>query len=278
MDFAIEIKNVSKLYGNLVALDNASLNIPTGHFFGLLGPNGAGKTTLIKTIVGLAKKSHGSISVHGLDTERDYRQTRSLIGLSPQEANVDRMSTIKRILQYQGGYCGLKRQERIKRAEMLLEKFKLTDKANDYFRKLSGGMQRRVMIARSLMGKPRILILDEPSAGVDVEQRQEMWSFLKNLNADGTTIILTTHYIEEAEELCEQIGIIDKGKIIEHGTTKDLIEKYTEQYFLVNGKRQEKLNGHSVNDIEVKRGNLEEVFLKVTGHGICNQEVEETKT
>jgi ABC-2 type transport system ATP-binding protein len=265
---ALAINDLQKNYGHFCALDHVNLSIKQGEFFGLLGPNGAGKTTLIKTIVGLARRNGGSVTVFGHDVEKDYQTTRRLIGLSPQEPNVDRFFKVRRVMEFQGGYFGLKRKERRPRAEELIKKFGLDDKMDTQYWRLSGGMQKRVMVARSMMGAPKILILDEPTAGVDVEQRHELWKHLRGLNQDGTTIILTTHYIDEAEALCERVGVIHRGKIIACDTPQKLIEKHCEQYFEVKGQRQEQINGLGVNDIRVHRGSLEEVFLKLTGCSI----------
>ncbi len=265
MTTAISIRKLSKNYRNVAALQELSLEIPVGEFFGLLGPNGAGKTTLIKSIVGLARASSGAISVFGEDIREHPLRTKAVIGLSPQEQNIDRYFTVRKILEFQGGYFGVRRKERRAKAEELLGKFNLSDKVDEEFWKLSGGMQRRVMIARSLMASPKILILDEPTAGIDVEQRHELWSFLKDLNRDGTTIILTTHYIDEAEYLCERVAIIDAGKIVEMGPPKDLIRKHCERYFLVNGEKKPDLMGLSVDQVQVHQGDLEQVFIKLTG-------------
>ncbi len=265
---AISLDKVVKSYRKVEALKGISLSVAEGEFFGLLGPNGAGKTTLIKTIVGLARITSGSVKVFGLDVRKDYLKTKAFIGLSPQEPNIDRYFTVRRSLEFQGGYYGLSRKERRRRADDLMERFSLSQKANDEYWKLSGGMQKRVLVARSLMADPKILILDEPTAGVDVEQRHELWTYLKGLNRDGTTIILTTHTIDEAEELCERVGIIDFGKILEEGSPQELIRRHCDRYFTVRGERRPALNGFDVDDVEVHRGSLEEVFLKLTGKSI----------
>ncbi len=275
MTVAIQIRNLIKNYGDFEALRGIDLEIPEGQFFGLLGPNGAGKTTLIKTIVGLAKRSGGQVQVYGQDVERDYLKTKALIGLSPQEPNVDRYFKVRKLMEFQGGFYGLTRAKRKRRADQLLEQFGLADKANVQYWRLSGGMQKRVMVARSMMSRPKILILDEPTAGVDVEQRHELWGHLKGLNKDGTTIILTTHYIDEAQVLCERVGIIDRGQIVERGTPKELIAKHCEQYFQINGQRIQELGGYDVNQVHIERGSLEQVFLKVTGHSIHLDEMRE---
>jgi ABC-2 type transport system ATP-binding protein len=264
---AITLQSIVKSYKKVNALNGVSLAIPEGEFFGLLGPNGAGKTTLIKVIVGLAHAS-GEAMVFGKDVRAEPLATKAVIGFSPQEPNIDRYFTVRRTLEFQGGYYGLDRKERRSRADELLRQFGLADKAEDEYWKLSGGMQRRVLIARSLMTSPRILILDEPTAGVDVEQRHELWAYLRGLNKNRTTIVLTTHYIDEAEELCDRVGVIDDGKIIEIGTPGELIGRHCEKYFEVKGERQNSLGGFGVDDVAVHRGSLEEVFLKLTGKSL----------
>jgi ABC-2 type transport system ATP-binding protein len=265
---AIVLDNVFKSYKRVNALKGVSFSISEGEFFGLLGPNGAGKTTLIKAIVGLAHVNAGRVLVFGRDVREEPLATKAVIGLSPQEPNIDRYFTVRRTLEFQGGYFGLSRKDRRCRANELLEQFGLTDKAEEEYWKLSGGMQKRVLVARSLMTSPRILILDEPTAGVDVEQRHELWEYLRGLNRNRTTIVLTTHYIDEAEALCDRVGVIDGGKIIEIGTPRDLIARHCERYFEVKGEKKDALAGFGVDDVEVHRGSLEEVFLKLTGKSI----------
>jgi ABC-2 type transport system ATP-binding protein len=265
---AIALKDVFKSYKKVNALNGVRLTIPEGEFFGLLGPNGAGKTTLIKLIVGLARANSGTAEVFGCDVRREPLKTKAVIGLSPQEPNIDRYFTVRRTLEFQGGYFGLTRKERRSRADELLQQFGLADKAHEEYWKLSGGMQKRVLVARSLMTNPRILILDEPTAGVDVEQRHELWAYLRGLNRNRTTIVLTTHYIDEAEELCDRVGVIDNGTIVEIGTPRELIAKHCERYFEVKGEKKASLGGFGVEDVQVHRGSLEEVFLKLTGKSI----------
>ncbi len=263
---ALTIQQVSKHYGTQAVLKSVSLSVRQGEFFGLLGPNGAGKTTLIKSIVGLARFTPGTIEVFGQDVVKSPQDTRAIIGLAPQELNIDRFFPVRRTLEFQGGYFGLSKQVRRERAEQLMEQFSLTDKANEPFWRLSGGMQRRVMVARSLMTHPKLLILDEPTAGVDVEQRQELWSYVKNLNRDGTTIILTTHYIDEAEALCERVAVIHKGEIREVGTPKELMDRYCERYFEIDGEKKTEFAGfrlEDMNKVRVHQGDLEEAYLKI---------------
>ncbi len=196
-----------------------------GDFFGFLGPNGAGKTTSINAIVGLARTTAGTIKVFGYDNLKQWRDARRLIGLAPQEYNFDRYLSIRDILIYQAGYFGLRPREVSDRADMLLEQFGLASKAKQDYMKLSGGMKRRLTLARAMIHSPKLLILDEPTAGVDVELRLELWDLLRKLNGEGMTIFLTTHYLEEAEALCRNIGIIRAGKLVALEPTRDLLER-----------------------------------------------------
>jgi ABC-2 type transport system ATP-binding protein len=220
---ALRIDKLIKRYGDFTAVDGVSFDVEEGDFFGLLGPNGAGKTTTINSIVGLSKITGGTISLFGHDVERDWRAARRTVGLAPQEYNFDRYLNIRDVLIFQAGYYGLRGPEVAKRADMLLERFDLASKAKQVYTRLSGGMKRRLSLARALIHEPRLVILDEPTAGVDVELRLELWSLLRELNRNGTTIILTTHYLEEAEELCDRIGIIQSGKLVALETTEELV-------------------------------------------------------
>lgn len=211
----ITIDHLSKTYANgVTALNDVSLSIKEGDFFALLGPNGAGKSTLINVLSSLVNKSSGQVHIAGFNLDSQLLQAKRQLGLMPQEVNLAVFEKVLDILIYQGGYYGIPRQEAKKRALELLDHLSLSDKANQITRHLSGGMKRRVMIARALMSKPKVLILDEPTAGVDIAIRRHMWGFLRELNRNGTTIILTTHYLEEAEKLCNEVGIIDKGQLI----------------------------------------------------------------
>lgn len=223
--FAVEIKNLSKFYGKFQALDKLSFEVKEGDFFGFLGPNGAGKTTAIRVLTGLANYKQGDVRVFGHDVIREYRETRSLIGLVPQEFNFDPFFSAEWILRLEGGYFGMGPKEAKQRAEELLKMLNLSEKRNQDYKKLSGGMKRRLLIARALMHRPKLLILDEPTAGVDIELRFELWEFLKKLNREGTTIILTTHYIEEAEHLCNTIGVIHEGRMLTVEKKSDLVSK-----------------------------------------------------
>ncbi|MEO0369473.1 MAG: ABC transporter ATP-binding protein [Pseudomonadota bacterium] len=209
---AIEVRGVSKRYDDLQALDNVSFDINEGEFFGLLGPNGAGKSTLISALAGLLHIDAGELAILGADVKADYRQARRNLGVVPQEVVIDPFFNVRETLRFQSGYFGLKNNDDW--IDELLAQLNLADKADTNLRKLSGGMKRRVLIAQALVHKPPVLVLDEPTAGVDVELRQSLWRFVKSLHADGHTIVLTTHYLEEAEELCDRIAIIDQGKII----------------------------------------------------------------
>jgi ABC-2 type transport system ATP-binding protein len=237
---ALEIDRLVKRYDDLTAVDGISLTVAAGEFFGLLGPNGAGKTTTINATVGLATITSGTIRLFGYDVEREWRQARATVGLAPQEYNFDRYLNIRDILIYQAGYYGLRGRAVQERADELLERFDLTSKAKQVFTRLSGGMKRRLTIARAMMHQPRMLILDEPTAGVDVELRLELWSFLRKMKEEGTTIILTTHYLEEAEELCERIAIIERGKIVALESTRDLVgDRTLQDVFLELTRRRE---------------------------------------
>jgi len=220
---AISINGVSKRYDGLQALNNVSFNIRQGEFFGLLGPNGAGKSTLINALAGLLKADQGDLSILGADVQSDYRIARRNLGVVPQEIVIDPFFTVRETLRFQSGYFGIKNNDSW--INELLDQLNLADKADTNLRKLSGGMKRRVLIAQALVHKPRVLVLDEPTAGVDVELRQSMWRFVRRLHAEGTTIVLTTHYLEEAEELCDRIAIINKGEMIALETKEDLLAR-----------------------------------------------------
>lgn len=220
---AIRVQQVSKNFGELQALDNIDLSIKQGEFFGLLGPNGAGKSTLINSLAGLLKVDSGTLQVMGHDVNSDYRQARQKLGLVPQEIVIDPFFNVRETLQFQSGYFGIKNNEEW--IDELLEQLNLSDKQHTNMRQLSGGMKRRVLIALALVHRPPVLVLDEPTAGVDVELRQSLWRFVRRLHSDGHTIVLTTHYLEEAEELCDRIAIIDHGEIIALETKQDLLAR-----------------------------------------------------
>lgn len=309
MSSAIVLENLQKSYKDVRALDGVSLDIPEGEFFGLLGPNGAGKTTLISCLVGLARPDSGTINIFGNDLKQDQLTPKRMIGYVPQEVNLEYFFPISKALEFQGGYFGLSRKESRARAEELLKRFGIWDKRNVQYFRLSGGMKRRLMIVRALMGHPKLLILDEPTAGVDVEQRHELWSVLREMRSSGVSILLTTHYIDEAEALCQRVGIIHKGKIEELDSPVNLIKKYCSRKVVIelsrpvekemfaglegmetdvqgckvvatpNGSLDNRLgplveqltqrimqqSDCRIVDLQVRGGDLEEVFLKVTG-------------
>ena len=221
MTAAVSIVDVVKNFGALQALAGVSLEIGEGEFFGLLGPNGAGKTTLISTLAGLVRADSGRLSVFGHDVVRDYRVARSLLGVVPQELVFDPFFSVRESLRIQSGYFGIRNNEAW--IDEILENLDLTGKANVNMRRLSGGMKRRVLVAQALVHKPPVIVLDEPTAGVDVELRQGLWQFVRRLNGEGHTIILTTHYLEEAEALCGRIALMKQGRIVALDTTANLI-------------------------------------------------------
>jgi ABC-2 type transport system ATP-binding protein len=224
---ALDITDLTKRYPTgTEALRGVSLQIESGEFFGLLGPNGAGKSTLIHCTTGLAQPSSGSIRVFGHDAIEHYEEARLAVGLAPQEPNVDHFLTCEETLDYHGGYFGMPRRDRRERAKELLDAFSLTAKKDDRTRTLSGGMKRRLVLARALMHRPRLLILDEPTAGVDVELRLELWQYVQRINEEGTTILLTTHYLEEADQLCNRIAFIGDGRIAACGSSAELAAEY----------------------------------------------------
>jgi ABC-2 type transport system ATP-binding protein len=224
---ALDIKGLEKTYPTGVqALKAVDLEIRAGEFFGLLGPNGAGKSTLIHCTTGLAQPTGGSIEVFGHDAVTDYGDARQAVGLAPQELNLDWFLTCEESLDYHAGYFGMPKAERKERTAELLETFSLYPKRNERTRTLSGGMKRRLILARALMHRPKLLILDEPTAGVDIELRLELWHYVQQINQEGTTILLTTHYLEEAEQLCDKIAFINEGEIAATGSTAELSARY----------------------------------------------------
>jgi ABC-2 type transport system ATP-binding protein len=230
---ALTIENLSKEYGSgLKALKGISLEVQQGDFFALLGPNGAGKSTTIGIICSLVSKTSGKVSVYGTDIDVDFAGAKKNIGIVPQEFNFNMFETAFDIVVNQAGYYGMHRELAVQRAEKYLRELGLWDKRNVPSRMMSGGMKRRLMIARALVHQPRLLILDEPTAGVDIEMRRSMWDFLKKLNTEGTTIILTTHYLEEAEALCRNIAIINHGEIVEHTSIRDLLRRLQREVFI----------------------------------------------
>jgi ABC-2 type transport system ATP-binding protein len=247
---ALKIENLKKTYKNgVTALEGVSLDIPEGDFFALLGPNGAGKTTIIGITAGLVNKTSGSVSVFGHNIDSETELAKMQIGLVGQEINFNPFEKPINIVVNQAGYYGIPRSVAIPRAEKILTDLGLGDKMDKTAMSLSGGMKRRLMIARALINEPRFLILDEPTAGVDVELRRSMWEYLSGLSKKGLTILLTTHYLEEAEQLCKHVAIINKGEIVEQGTMEDVLTKH--------GSDESKKDGF-------RGGRLEEVFLKLT--------------
>ncbi|MFS1539148.1 MAG: ABC transporter ATP-binding protein [Candidatus Phlomobacter fragariae] len=233
MTYALELLQLTKTYpGGVKALTGIDLLVEVGDFYALLGPNGAGKSTTIGIISSLGNKTSGKVRVFGYDLDKDVVNVKRQLGLVPQEFNFNPFETVLQIVLNQAGYYGVPRSIAFSRAEMYLSQLALWDKRDDPARVLSGGMKRRLMIARALMHQPKLLILDEPTAGVDIELRRSMWSFLKSLNAQGTTIILTTHYLEEAEILCRNIGIIQHGELIENTSMKKLLNQLESETFI----------------------------------------------
>jgi ABC-2 type transport system ATP-binding protein len=251
---ALQIEQLRKRYPNGVeALRGVSLEIEEGEFFGLLGPNGAGKSTMIHCTTGLARPSGGAIRIFGHDAIANYGEARQAVGLAPQEANVDWFLTVAETLDYHAGYFGMPKRQRRERTEELLRIFALTEKRDERTRTLSGGMKRRLILARALMHRPRLLILDEPTAGVDIELRLELWHYVRRINQEGTTILLTTHYLEEAEQLCNRIAFINEGQIAASGTSTGLASDFgvanlEDAYLALVGRRE--LSRSHIEDVE----------------------------
>jgi ABC-2 type transport system ATP-binding protein len=301
---ALYIEDLRKEYDDVTALDGVSLTVPEGSFFGLLGPNGAGKTTFINTLVGLVRKSGGTARVFGHDVEEDYREARNAVGLAPQEFNVDRFFPIREVLEHKAGYHGIPADEASRRADEALRQVGIYDKRDTRFDWLSGGMKRRFLLARALITDPDLLILDEPTAGVDVQLRHDLWELVTELNEQGKTILLTTHYIEEAERLCDEVAILDSGRVRAVSTPAELKDRGTDRIIvelrsppatlpdlLAGDDRVEAvdLDGHRLTvtaregglvapalvreldragleivDLEITRTSLEEVFVEMT--------------
>ncbi len=222
---ALSVSHLRKVYRRgTVAVEDISLTINEGDFFGFLGPNGAGKSTTIHCVTGIATPTSGTIKIFGIDAVKNYREARRLIGLSPQEFNVDPFATPYNIVDWMGGYFGMHAADRKRRVEELIEKFDLKEHAKKQFRELSGGLKRRVILARALVHDPKLIILDEPTAGVDVELRLDLWRYLQELNREGRTILLTSHYLEEVERLCRTIAIVARGRIVQEGTKDEMVK------------------------------------------------------
>ena len=233
MKYALEIKNVTKEFdggkGKFTALDNLSFSIEEGKIHGLLGPNGAGKSTLISLITGMQRPTLGSLFVFGVDVIKDPQATKKLIGIVPQELVIEAAFTVYEVLYYFAGMNGVPAQNRKQKIEEVLTSLDLLDKMHERARSLSGGMKRRLMVAKALLHDPKLLILDEPTAGVDVSLRQKMWEVVRTLNARGTSVLFTTHYLEEAEQLCETVTVINKGNVIKDGKLKDLQQEFSQE-------------------------------------------------
>ena len=278
---ALSIRSLTKTYSSgYAALKGIDLDVNQGDFFALLGPNGAGKSTTIGIITSLVTKTAGQVSVFGHDIDRDFSLVKSFIGLVPQEVNLNIFEPLIQILVNQAGYYGIARRRALERAEFVLRRLDLWERRHDVVRTLSGGMKRRMMIARALIHEPRLLILDEPSAGVDIEIRHSMWEFLREINAAGTTIILTTHYLEEAESLCRHIAIIDSGLLVENTTMKRLLARLGAETFMLDlgaplahapvltGYRISMPDNHTL-EVEVSRNaGMSRLFAELAAHDI----------
>ena len=281
MTIALQIENLKKTYSNdFTALKGIDLCVEEGDFFALLGPNGAGKSTTIGILSSLVKKSSGAIRIFGIDVDTDFSSAKKHIGVVPQEFNFNMFESVEDIVLNQAGYYGLPRALAKTRAEKYLKQLSLWDKRSQASKNLSGGMKRRLMIARALVHEPKLLILDEPTAGVDIELRRSMWEFLKDINEQGTTIILTTHYLEEAESLCRNIAIIDGGEIVENTTMKNLLKKLNKETFIfdvnevvppalvVSGYAVERMDDHCI-EVTVNSGqSVNILFERLTQQGL----------
>lgn len=281
MSTALSIRNLTKVYNNkLEALKGVSLEVMPGDFFAVLGPNGAGKSTTIGIISSLVRKTSGEVEIFGHNIDTDFSQAKKHLGVVPQEFNFSMFEKVEDIVLQQAGYYGLPRDYAKSQAEKYLKKLSLWDKRDTPARMLSGGMKRRLMIARALVHEPKLLILDEPTAGVDIELRRSMWDFLREINEAGTTIILTTHYLEEAESLCRNVAIIDKGKLIKNTSVKNLLQELNKETFIFDtasalpptfalaGFMTEKIDAHSF-EVQVEKGHtLNAVFASLSEQGV----------
>ncbi|AFU98026.1 ABC transporter ATP-binding protein [Simiduia agarivorans] len=278
---ALTIDNLQKIYPNgFQALKGISLSVQPGDFYALLGPNGAGKSTTIGILCSLVRKSAGSVKVFGIDIDENFSGAKQLLGVVPQEFNFNQFEKVQDIVINQAGFYGLPARLARERAEKYLRQLGLWDKRDEPSRNLSGGMKRRLMIARALIHEPRLLILDEPTAGVDIELRRSMWEFLEGINAQGTTIILTTHYLEEAESLCRNVAIIDKGEIVQQTSIKALLKQLNKEVFIIDvaetltaapvieGYGTQLRDEHSI-EVAVEKGqSLNAVFAALEQHSI----------
>ncbi len=277
---ALEITGLKKVYkGGVEAVKGLDLSVEEGDFFALLGPNGAGKSTTIGVISSLVNKTQGKVEVFGYDIDTQLELAKSQLGLVPQEFNFNQFESVIQIVINQAGYYGIERNLAKERAEKYLRQLDLWDKRNEKSRHLSGGMKRRLMIARALVHHPKILILDEPTAGVDIELRRSMWTFLQDLNKEGVTIILTTHYLEEAEMLCRNIAIIDKGIIVENTSMKQLLKKIEKETFVLdlpansevsglNGFEYRMIDDHTIEVDVAKKQSINSIFAQLSEQGI----------
>ena len=278
---ALVLRQLTKTYKNgIQALKGIDLAVAEGDFFALLGPNGAGKTTAIGIVTSLVNKTSGTVEVFGHDIDREIERAKSCIGIVPQEFNFNLFETCFTIVVNQAGFYGIPRRLAKERAEKYLRQLSLWERRNSIARSLSGGMKRRLMIARALMHEPKLLILDEPTAGVDIEIRRSMWEFLRNINDAGTTIILTTHYLEEAENLCRNVAIIEGGRIIERDSMANVLRKLQTEAFVLNlsgplaappalaGFKTMLMDDHTL-EVEVSKGqSLNDIFAQLTAHGV----------
>ncbi len=281
MTAALSIRNLRKTYDNkFEALKGVSLDVAPGDFFAMLGPNGAGKSTTIGIISSLVRKSSGQVEIFGKDIDADFSGAKKFLGVVPQEFNFSMFEKVEDIVLQQAGYYGLTRNQAKAQTEKYLRQLSLWDKRHTPARMLSGGMKRRLMIARALVHEPRLLILDEPTAGVDIELRRSMWDFLRGINAAGTTIILTTHYLEEAESLCRNVAIIDHGTIVQNTSVRNLLQQLNKEVFIfdshtvieqvppVKGYQVRLLDEHSF-EVEIEKGqSLNQLFEQLTQLGI----------
>ena len=292
MTAAIEVHGVEKRFGSFVALAGISLSIAEGEFFALLGPNGAGKTTLISALAGLTRASAGTLSVMGHDVVADYRAARRALGIVPQEIVFDPFFSVRETLRFQAGYFGIARGAVLdKWIDELLAKLSLSDKADQNMRQLSGGMKRRVLVAQALVHRPPVIVLDEPTAGVDVELRQTLWAFIRELNAEGHTILLTTHYLEEAQQLCSRIAMMKMGKIVAMDTTEHLLNAFSERVLRVKidgelppslaSTRTRQLGAwhhftiHDLAEVETRLAVLREAGVHITNMEVAEPDLEE---
>jgi ABC-2 type transport system ATP-binding protein len=301
MTLAIDVQDVQKNFGAFTALAGVTLSVEEGEFFALLGPNGAGKTTLISALAGLTRPSSGTLRVMSHDVVTDYRAARKALGIVPQEIVFDPFFSVRETLRFQAGYFGIARSASLDAwIDELLAKLSLTDKADKNMRQLSGGMKRRVLVAQALVHRPPVIVLDEPTAGVDVELRQTLWSFIRELNAKGHTILLTTHYLEEAQQLCSRIAMLKQGRIVAMDTTEHLLNAFSERVLRVkldgdlptamltrrakeegawhhfsihdyneveNLLGQIRTGGAHITNMEVTEPELEDVFVKIMNQG-----------